>query len=91
MVLVVVWFVFTLLYLLSAPEGPYFSPLILEPKTLIKRFWEVAVYSLGGLVRLNPDPKPSPGWFQFFVTLQGILGPLQIALFLLAVRRKVMR
>jgi uncharacterized protein YjbI with pentapeptide repeats len=50
------------------------------------------VYSLLALVRLNPEPRPEePGVFQFLVGLEGILGPLQIALLALAVRRKVMR
>lgn len=49
------------------------------------------MYSLGALARLNPEPKPTLGSFQAVVIVAGILGPLQIALFLLAVRRKVMR
>ncbi len=50
------------------------------------------VYSLAAIARLNPEPRPAePGPFQFLVTAEGILGPLQIALFALAVRRKVMR
>ena len=41
---------------------------------------------------LSPEPKPEePGLFQFLVGLEGILGPLQIALLALAIRRKVMR
>ena len=43
---------------------------------------------LGGI---NPEPKPDPGWFQFLVTAEGLLEPLQIGLLLLAIRRKVMR
>jgi hypothetical protein len=54
--------------------------------------WQAAVYSLLALVRLNPEPRPDePGVFQFLVGLEGILGPLQIALLALAIRRKVMR
>jgi uncharacterized protein YjbI with pentapeptide repeats len=50
------------------------------------------VYSLLALARLNPEPVPEgPGLFQFLVGLEGILGPLQIALLALAIRRKVMR
>jgi hypothetical protein len=53
---------------------------------------QAAAYSLSALARLTPtEPKLSPGLFQVLVTLEGLLGPLQIALFLLAVRRKVMR
>ena len=62
----------------------------------IKHFWAdirpALVYSLGALARLRPEPQPDgPSWFQFFVTVEGILGPLQVALLALAIRRKVMR
>jgi hypothetical protein len=54
--------------------------------------WKSLVYSLAAMARLNPQPKPdAPGLFQFLVTAEGILGPLQIALLALAVRRRVMR
>jgi uncharacterized protein YjbI with pentapeptide repeats len=53
---------------------------------------QAVVYSLGAVARLNPEPKPTgPGLFQLLVIVEGILGPLQIALLALAVRRKVMR
>ena len=57
----------------------------------IKHFGRAFVYSLGTMTRLSPSPKPDPGVFQFLVTIEGILGPIQIALLALAVRRKVMR
>jgi len=47
---------------------------------------------LGAVARLNPEPRPTePGLFQSLVIVEGLLGPLQIALLALAVRRKVMR
>jgi hypothetical protein len=50
------------------------------------------VYSLGAPARLRPEPQPDGlGPFQFLVVAEGILGPLQIALLALAVRRRVMR
>jgi uncharacterized protein YjbI with pentapeptide repeats len=50
------------------------------------------MYSLGVMARLRPEPIPEHmGVFQILVTIEGILGPLQIALLALAVRRKVMR
>jgi hypothetical protein len=50
------------------------------------------MYSLGVMARLRPEPIPKEmGMFQILVTVEGILGPLQIALLALAVRRKVMR
>jgi uncharacterized protein YjbI with pentapeptide repeats len=52
---------------------------------------QAVVYSLSTIARLNPEPKPQPGLFQFLVAIEGILGPIQIALLALAVRRKVMR
>jgi uncharacterized protein YjbI with pentapeptide repeats len=53
---------------------------------------QAVVYSLGAVARLNPEPRPTePGLFQFLVIVEGILGPLQIALLALAIRRKVMR
>jgi hypothetical protein len=58
----------------------------------IEHAWNALVYSLAAIARLNPEPKPSaPGVFQLLVTAEGLLGPLQIALLALAVRRKVMR
>ncbi len=55
-------------------------------------FWQAVVYSLATLSRLNPIPRPDePGGFQLLVTAAGVLGPLQIALLALAVRRRVMR
>src|SRR5215207_230382 len=84
--LVAIWAAFTTLYVLVDPS---------EFKNFgqgIGYRWQAAVYSLLALVRLNPEPRPDePGVFQFLVGLEGILGPLQIALLALAIRRKVMR
>jgi uncharacterized protein YjbI with pentapeptide repeats len=89
-VLFVIWVVFAALYVLvPASEFYVFSPSNSGP--VISEVKQAAVYSLGAMARLNPEPKPPPGWFQFLVTFEGLLGPLQIGLFLLAIRRKVMR
>ena len=82
-VLVAIWAVFTIFYLL-VPSSP-FSGLS------VSDFGEAIIYSLGAIARLNPEPKPDPGWFQFLVTVEGLVGPLQIGLLLLAIRRQVMR
>jgi hypothetical protein len=89
--LVAIWAVFTTLYTLVASSqfetlsGSIFSQ-------VLGYVWQAAVYSLLALARLNPEPKPEqPGLFQFLVGFEGILGPLQIALLFLAIRRKVMR
>jgi len=77
---------FTTLYVLVEPsEFKHFGQ-------GIGYLWQAAVYSLLAMARLNPEPSPDgPGLFQFLVGLEGILGPLQIALLALAVRRQVMR
>lgn len=83
-VLLGIWAAFTILYIL-VPSSPFsgFS---------VSDFGEAIVYSLGAMARLNPEPRPdAPGLFQFLVTVEGLLGPLQIALLALAIRRKVMR
>jgi hypothetical protein len=55
-------------------------------------FEQALVYSLGAVARLNPKPRPTePGLFQFLVIVEGLLGPLQIALLALAVPRRIMR
>jgi hypothetical protein len=89
-VLVVIWVVFAALYIL-VPSSEFY---ILSPSNsgqVISDVGRAMVYSLGTMARLNPEPKPDPGWFQLTVTFEGLLGPLQIGLLLLAVRRKVMR
>jgi hypothetical protein len=84
LVLLGIWAAFTILYIL-VPSSPFsgFS---------VSDFEKAIVYSLGAMARLNPEPRPDePGLFQFLVTVEGLLGPLQIALLALAIRRKVMR
>jgi hypothetical protein len=86
LVLLAMWAAFTILYgLVNPPEFEKFgqgSSYVLQ----------TAVYSLLVLARLSPEPNPEePGMFQLLVGLEGILGPLQIGLLLLAIRRQVMR
>ena len=91
-VLVGLWLTFATAYLLLADSAPFwvFSASDVWQGTDYAR--QAVVYSLSALARLDPEPKPEElGWFQTLVTVEGILGPLQIALFILAVRRKVMR
>jgi uncharacterized protein YjbI with pentapeptide repeats len=84
--LVVIWAAFATFYVFVDPiEFKHFGQ-------GLGYLWQTAVYSLLALTRLNPEPRPDePGLFQFLVGLEGILGPLQIALLALAIRRKVMR
>jgi uncharacterized protein YjbI with pentapeptide repeats len=84
--LVGIWAVFTTLYVLVNPSefGVF--------RQSIGHLWQAGVYSLLAMARLNPEPRPDePGLFQLLVGLEGIFGPLQIALLALAIRRKVMR
>ena len=65
----------------------------IEPAHVVHAFGYSSAYSLAALTRLIPfELEPhEQGLFQVLVTVEGILGPLQIALLALAVRRKVMR
>ncbi len=82
---------FAILYMMAGPRELRL-PLDFGIWQFIGHTGRALVYSWAAMVRLNPDPRPDgPGLFQFLVTTEGILGPLQIALFALAVRRKVMR
>lgn len=91
-VLVAIWLAFALSYFLLADSSPFWVFSASDTWQGIDYARQAAVYSLSALARLNPRPLPEGlDWFQFLVTVEGILGPLQIALFALAVRRKVMR
>lgn len=48
-------------------------------------------YSLGVIVLQRPDPKPLTSAANFAVLAETVLGPIQAALFALAVRRRFMR
>lgn len=54
---------------------------------------EAAFYSLNTMAFQKPEPKPAEDntRTRLVVTLQTILGPVQAALLLLAIRRKFMR
>ena len=98
-VLIIMSLVFALLYSWPYIEAPYslqaFEGLTYGywggPLNYLGYFLRTEMYSLGALARLNPEPKPTPGLFQTLVIVAGILGPLQVALLALAIRRKVMR
>jgi hypothetical protein len=79
----------------------FFAILYMIEAGSIEHIGQGFLYSLAALVRLTGVPamdsltkilQPSePGLFQVLVTFEGILGPLQIGLLALAVRRKFMR
>jgi hypothetical protein len=81
---------FAALYMLLGPDALRVSSASSIGQAL-EHGGQAVVYSVSTMARLNPEPKPDPGLFQFLVAIEGILGPLQIALFALALRRKVMR
>ena len=90
-VLMGIYAVFAVLYMLL-PSSPFSVLSASDVCEYSGCIGQAAAYSLSALARLLPaEPKLSPGLFQFLVTFEGLLGPLQIALFLLAVRRRVMR
>jgi uncharacterized protein YjbI with pentapeptide repeats len=91
-VLVAIWLAFAVLYFLAVESSPFLVSSASDIWQGIDYARQAAVYSLSALVRLNPRPQ-SEGldWFQTLVIIEGILGPLQIGLLLLAIRRRVMR
>lgn len=89
-VLVAMWGAFAVFYMLVGPSQLNVFP-ISDFWKFIEHAGQALVYSLGAIARLNPNPRPVSGLFQLLVSIEGILGPLQIALLVLAVRRKVMR
>jgi len=88
-------------FLVLVGMGTLFAILYVMVAGSLEHVGQAFLYSLAAMVRLTGVPamapltkllQPSePGLFQFLVTAEGILGPLQIALLALAVRRKVMR
>src|SRR5215207_884956 len=98
LVLVGIWIVFALLYLLvgTAQTGESSLPSQCPVQIWSACFWEPAGkalgYSLGALTRQAQDSLDRAiGLAPTLVFIEGILGPLQIALFLLAVRRRFMQ
>jgi hypothetical protein len=88
-------------FLVLVGMGTLFAILYVMVAGSMEHVGQAFLYSLAAMVRLTGVPamapltkllQPSePGLFQLLVTAEGILGPLQIALLALAVRRKVMR
>jgi hypothetical protein len=88
---VTVWLIFATLYLL-VPSSPFSVFSAAKPSEAIRFVEQAAVYSLGAVARLNPEPRPDgPNLFQFLVIGEGLVGPLQLGLLFLAIRRQVMR
>jgi uncharacterized protein YjbI with pentapeptide repeats len=91
-ILFAIWLMFAALYFLFVVSSPFLVFSASDIWEGIDYARQAAVYSLSALVRLNPRPQSEElNWFQTLVTIEGILGPLRIALLVLAIRRKVMR
>jgi uncharacterized protein YjbI with pentapeptide repeats len=58
---------------------------------LLRDFGEALIYSAGVLTLQKPEPVPANKRAKAFVLLETVLGPLQLALLALAIRRKFMR
>jgi len=78
LILIGIWLVFALLYMRVG-----FSEAIKPLDTFF--------YSLYVMLLQKPDPKPITTWAKSLVVLETMMGPVQAALFALAVRRKFMR
>jgi hypothetical protein len=90
-VLLTIAVVFAVLYMIVGDPSLRVLPIVGIWEALADA-GQALMYSLGVMARLSPEPIPKEmGMLQILVTVEGILGPLQIALLALAVRRKVMR
>lgn len=103
-VLAAVWFVFALLYMRvgfaqsppkasndGASSATAVSTIIEDGIGQPLEFSRALTYSLAVMTLQKPEPRPLTNWAQTLVTLETILGPVQAALLLLAIRRKFMR
>ena len=87
-VLTLMTLVFAFLYMLAGPPEMRALPMT-GFGLYAESFVHSVAYCLGVVSRLSPEPKPSdPNLFQFLVSLEAIIGILQIALLVLAFRRK---
>ena len=89
-ILVAICVVFAVLYMVVGPSALHVSPSS-GLSASVQHALQALVYSMGVMSRLGPNPEPGPGLFQFLVTVESIAGPVQIAVLLLAVRRKILR
>jgi hypothetical protein len=79
---------FAALYIWLGPVGVKESSLV----GLLQTGLESIVYSLGVMTRLAKEiPKSASVWATSLIIIEGVIGPLQIGIFLLAIRREFMR
>lgn len=94
-ILIGLWLIFALLYTQvgfvrteSPAAGMYISD---EVGTPLKGSKEAFAYSLATITLQRPEPRPLTAAAKFAVLAETIFGPIQAALFALAVRRRFMR
>jgi len=94
--LVGTWLLFAVLYTqvgFMKPQSP--SPVAavstIDEVGTPQRFTKSLAYSLGVIILQRPDPRPLTTTAWFLVHAETILGPIQAALLILAVRRRFMR
>ena len=106
LVLILIWFSFSLLYSSLHPQQ-WKSKQAISEMALSTSSWDESnidskpfkdglgsalIYSLSVMTLQKPDdPRPEKSLARTFVTLETILGPLQIALLALAIRRQFMK
>ncbi len=79
---------FALLYMLVGPVGVQRGSL----GSVVMAAWASIMYSLGVMTRVANDiPNSASVWVKSFIILEGVVGPFQIALCALALRRRFMR
>jgi Pentapeptide repeats (9 copies) len=96
--LVAVWIVFALLYtrvgfIAQTPKPSNENSAATSEDTTGKplEIQRSLTYSLAVMSLQRPEPRPLTNWAHALVTLEMILGPVQAALLVLAIRRKFMR
>ena len=104
-VLVCIWLLFAILYAggtqytrvgfgsetqTSSPAGDTANPAPAPPPAPLSPMKSL-IYSLNTMTLQKPEPKPITASAKGFILLETIVGPIQTALLLLAIRRKFMR
>jgi len=78
-----IWLFFAFIYWSSGEGGPLAS---------IAAVWQGLAYSLGNMTLQGPELDPdAAGWLRLLMTLEAILGPVQIGFLALSLRRQFAR
>jgi hypothetical protein len=82
---------FTLALVLSNPPPTAQAATALDEVGQPQKPAKALAYSLAVITLQRPDPRPLTATAWFAVMVETILGPIQVALLILAVRRRFMR